>query len=270
MVDNVSAIQPSGSFQYIPASGLGYYDFDSIDMDYSMYPLGLGGSIFSGGCPMPYIMPWGSGMDTKSYFEQMKEYQKLYGQMNLEQQKRQRNADLQLNGAMESIEEGAKNLKDKIAHNEQDQISDAYKKYVDSVRRAYGEGNEEDINSRAMTMYERFRGKSLVQDLRDNGHSSFVQGVIQSLSFGLFSQKSSEDNIAEITGQTVHQGEKVEQNIGRVVGAIGAGAAGTAVLALAKQYSSTLATILKKVPMVSFIVAGLAAGLAFITGKATT
>ena len=51
---------------------------------------------------------------------------------------------------------------------------------------------------------------------------------------------------------------------------IGAGAAGTAVLALAKQYSSTLATILKKVPMVSFIVAGLAAGLAFITGKATT
>ena len=268
MVDNVGAIQPNGMFQYMPVSGMGYYDFDSIDMDYSIYPLGLGGSIFNGG--LPYMMPGVGGTDTKSYFDQMKEYQKLYGQMMLEQQKMQRYADLQLNGSMESIEECAQNLKDKIAHNEQDQIKDAYKKYVDSVRRAYGDGNEEDINSRAMTMYRKLTGQSIVQDLRNSGHSSFVQGVFQSLTFGLFSQKSSEDNIAEITGQTVHQGEKIEQNIGRVVGALGAGVAGTAVLGLAKQYSSTIATLLKKVPIISFVVAGLAAGLSFITGKATS
>ena len=56
MVDNVGAIQPNGMFQYMPASGLGYCDFDSIDMDYSMYPIGMGGSIFSG-CGMPYMTP---------------------------------------------------------------------------------------------------------------------------------------------------------------------------------------------------------------------
>lgn len=267
MVDNVSAIQPNGMFRYMPASGLGYYDFDSIDMDYSIYPIGMGGSIFSGGYAAPYMMPGIGGMDTKSYFDQMKQYQQFYGQYNLEQQRMQRNADLQLNGSMESIQETAANLKDKIEHNEQDQIKEAYVKYIDSVRRAYGDGNEEDINSRAMTMYRNLTGKSLVQDLRDNGHSSFVQGIYQTLTFGLFSQKSAEDNIAEITGQTVHQGEKISQNTGRIVGA---GILGTAGYALAKQCSSIAPKIAKKAPLIGLVVAGLATCLTFITGKITT
>lgn len=267
MVDNVSAIQPNGAFQYMPASGLGYYDFDSIDMDYSTYPIGMGGSIFTGGLSTPYMMPGVGGMDTKAYFDQMKEYQKFYGEYNLTQQQMQRKADLLLNGSMESIEETAANLKDKIEHNEQDQIKEAYRKYVDSVRRAYGDGIEEDINSRAMTMYKRLTGKTLVQDLRDNGHSSLVQGIYQTLTFGLFSQKSAEDNIAEITGQTVHQGEKVKQNTGRI---IGAGILGTAAYALAKQCSTIAPKLAKRAPLIGLAVAGLASCITFITGKITT
>ena len=266
MVDNVGAIQPNGMFQYMPASGLGYCDFDSIDMDYSMYPIGMGGSIFSG-CGMPYMTPGMTGTNPSSYFEQMKQYQKFYNEYNIEQQRMQRNADLQLNGSMESIEECAQNLKDKIAHNEQYQINEAYQKYIEAVRRAYGDGNDEDINSRAMSMYRRLTGQSLVQDLRNNGHSSFLQGIYQTLTFGLFSQKSAEDNIAEITGQTVHQGEKIEQNAGRLAGA---GILGTAAYALAKHCSSIAPKLAKKAPLIGWAVAGLAAGLTFITGKMTT
>ena len=73
-------------------------------------------------------------------------------------------------------------------------------------------------------------GKSLIQDLRDNGHSSFTQGLLQSLTFSATYRTSAEDNISAITGQPVGTSEKVSQGCGKV---LGAGAAGAALGALA-------------------------------------
>lgn len=289
MSGNVSGIQPVGTFQYNPYPMSGYYysDFDNIDLDYSTYPMmGMGGSIFSGGMPMmggigmgmPIFGGIGTGTGaggaytTKDYFNQMKEYQQFYNQYNIDQQKMQRNADLQINGSMESIQTAAHDLKDKIEHNEQDQIKQAYDAYIDAVRHAYGEGTEEEITSRALTLYNQMNGKTLIQDLRNSGHSSFVQGFIQSMTLGMYAQNSSEDNIAAVTGQPVGTKEKVKQNVGRVAGAVALG--GTA-YGLTKLLAGSSSSILKgaksllsgKAGIVGVVVGLGAAALAFITGS---
>ena len=262
MASNIGAIQPAGLFQYSP-SFMSYPDIDNIDMISN--PYSMSGSIFGNGM-MPYGT-MGMGYDpNKSYFENMKDYQKQWNDYYVDQQKINRQNDVQVNAPMEAIRETAINLKDKILHDEQDQIENAYAKFYNSVRNAYGaEGSEEDLNSRALSLYTQLNGgKSLVQDLRENGHSSFLQGFIQTLSLGLYAKKSAEDNIAEITHQEVPMGEKVEQNIGRIVGVTTIGAAA---YGLTKAISGNGSAILKavgkfatsKAGIVSLAVAGLVA-----------
>ena len=284
MSGNINGIQPIGTFQYNPYPMSGYYsDFDNIDLDYSTYPMmGMNGSIFTGapmfggiGGMMPSFGGIGSGYNAQDYFNQMKEYQQFYNQYNIDQQKMQRNADLQLNGSMESVQAAAHDLKDKIVHNEQDQIKQAYDAYIESVKHAYGEGTEGEITSRALTMYSQMNGKTLIQDLRDNGHSSFAQGLIQSMTLGFYAQKSSEDNISEITGQPVATTEKVKQNAGRVAGAVTLGGIAYGLTKALAGSSSTILSGVKsllsgKAGIVGLAVGVAAAALAFITGKATS
>ncbi len=270
---NTGAIQPTAGL-YTPYSTYMYDTLDSLDLNYSTYPYGMngmyGGSIFS----TPY-MYGGGGMNNQEYFNNMKQYQQFYNNYNLEQQQMYRNMDLKLNGSMEAIKETASNLRDKILHNEQDQIMETYKNYVAAVRNAYGDGTAEEINSRALSLYTQLTGKTLIQDLRDNGHDSFLQGFIQTLTLGMYSRNSVEDNISAITGQSVPSGEKLEQNIGRVGGAVamGAGAYG-----LTKALEGNTSAILKgfskfakgKAGRIGLIVAGIAGALAFITGRITS
>lgn len=70
----------------------------------------------------------------------------------------QRNADLRINASVEGVQGAAANLKDKILQNEQDQIQEAYKAYVDSVRAAYGDGTEQEVQSRAKSLYAQMNG----------------------------------------------------------------------------------------------------------------
>ena len=187
MSGNVCPITPV--FSYMPNTGI-YNDFDKIDMitGTTSFPiLGMGGSIFGGCPPMSPIMGIGAGgYDPSTYFDYMRQYQKYNNQYNIDQQKLNRNANLQINAPMESIEDTAVALRDKITRNEQGQVMDAYKKYVESVRHAYGTGTEEEVNSRAIAMYERLTGKSLTEDLREHGHGSFLQGLIQSFTLGTY------------------------------------------------------------------------------------
>ena len=285
MSSNISGIQPIGTFQYNPYPMSGYYysDFDNIDLSYSTYPMmGMGGSIFTGaptlggiGATMPVMGGTGTTYSTQDYFNQMKEYQQFYNQYNIDQQKMQRNADLQLNGSMESIQTAAHDLKDKIQHNEQDQIKQAYDAYIEAVKHAYGEGTEEEITSRALTLYNQMNGKTLIQDLRDSGHSSFAQGFIQSMTLGLYAQNSSEDNISKITGQPVATTEKVKQNVGRIAGATALGGVAYGLTKILANSSSTLLKGAKslfsgKAGIIGVAVGAAAAALAFITGKATS
>lgn len=262
MVSNVNALNSvAPTFQYNPYASS--YGFDDLDIDYSMYPLGMGGSIFSGYGGMIPITPPGT-IGNQSYFDNMKDYQKFWIDYNVDQQKMQRNADLRINASVEGIKGAATNLKDKILQNEQDQIPKAFKAYVESVRRAYGYGTPQEIKSRALSLYAQMNGgKSLVQDLRENSHSSFTQGFIQSLTFGTYFRHSAEDNISAITGQPVGTGEKTTQNIGRVAGA---GAIGAATYGIAKH----LGKLKGKAGIIGLIAGGVAATISFITGKATT
>ena len=268
-MENIGAIQPTGLFQYTPTYLPNYADIDDIDMISN--PYSMSGSIFG----LNGMNPMGMGFDPqKSYFENMKDYQKQWNEYYVDQQKINRQNDVQVNAPMEAIRETATNLKDKILHDEQDQIENAYVKFYNSVRNAYGqEGSDEELNSRALSLYTQLNGgKSLVQDLREHGHSSFTQGLIQTLSLGLYAKKSAEDNISEITHQEVPMGEKIEQNLGRVtgVGVIGAGAYG-----LTKLISGNVTKILKaagkfmtsKAGIVSLVIAGAVAAQTLFSSK---
>ena len=265
MSGNVSGIQPIGTFQYNPYPMSGFYsDFDNIDLDYSTYPMmGMNGSIFGmpmNGLGMPIVGGIGGASSPQDYFNQMKEYQEFYNQYNIDQQKMQRNADLQINGSMESVQTAAHDLKDKIEHNEQDQIIEAYNAYTEAVKHAYGDGTEEEITGRALTLYQQMNGKTLIQDLRDNGYGSAKQGFIQALTLGCWANNSSEDNISSITGQPVPEREKMKQNAGRVGGAA---AFGTILYGIAKCCKCSKAGI------VGLVGAAASAALAFIKGKAS-
>ena len=244
-----------------------YYDIEDLDPTYSSYPAygyGMGGSIFS--APM-LGMPMGN--NPQDYFNQMRQYQQFYNDYNVEQQKLQRNADLRINGSMEAIQSTYNALKDKILKNEQGQVLDAYNNFVNAVGTAYGDGTEQEIKARASTLYMQLSGgKTLVQDLRENGHSSFLQGMLHTMTFGTYYSASPEDNISAITHTPVANEDKVAQNIGRVVGAgvVGTVAAGVALkMGQILGAASKFAKVAGKAGIVGLAVAGLAAVISLFT-----
>jgi hypothetical protein len=216
----------------------------------------MGGSIFGNG----YMSPLTD--NNQNYFDNMREYQKFNVEYNIEQEKLARNADMKINASMEAIKNSARVLKDKIVANEQDQIMEAYEKYVNTVAQAYGEGTPEEIKARATTLYAQMNGnQSIIDDLRQYAHSSTTQGFIQSMTLGGFDRKSAEDNISEITGAPVNTGEKTKQNVGRVAGAA---TFGTLAYTLSKCLHSG------KAKVIGWAAAGISALMSFITGKVTT
>lgn len=264
MAENICGITPT--FNYMPSTMCG--DFDKIDMitgSPSLSMLGMGGSIFGGCAGMP-MMGCG-GYDPSSYFDNMKKYQQYSTQYNIDQQKLNRNANLQIQAPMESIEDTAASLKDKILRNEQGQVMDSYRRYLESVRHAYGDGTEEEVNSRAIALYERLAGRSLVQDLRDYGSGSFVQGLKHALSFGTYARRTAEDNVADITGQDVPTGEKVAQNTGRIVGS---SAIGASAWQLTKALAQKGGKWHGRAGWIGVGVGAAVALLTFLTGKATS
>lgn len=276
MADNVSALNSTpmvGAFQFNPYA----YGLDDLDLDFNYYPMSMNGSIFTGyngftGIGAVPGMYGGTG-NNQSYFDNMKEYQKFYIDYNVDQQNMQRNADLRVNASMEGIQAAAATLQDKIRQNEQDQIQEAFKAYLDKVTAAYGQGSEAEVKARALTLYQQLTGKSLTQDIRDNAHGSFTQGLLQSLTFSMGYRHSAEDNIAKIRGQSVGTEEKFIQNVGRATGAAAIG--GLAYGAVKGLQKCNAAGILKNVKpgKVGLIAAGIGlvtAALSYITGKSST
>ena len=279
-MDNVGSIQPLnlGTFQYMPMASPFSCDLDRIDMtSMGSYTgaMGMNGSIFNPMMGGGFNPMFGMGAPDSSYFDNMKNYQQSWNDYYVDAQKMQRNNDVKLNGAMEAIQETAVNLRDRVAQNEQDQIPEAYNNFLSAVKNAYGDASEEEINSRALSLYTQMTGKTLVQDLREHGHSSLVQGLIQSLTLNLYGRRSAEDNIAEITHQTVPTGEKTEQNIGRIAGC---GIVGAAAYAAAKALAGHTGTILKgaakfltsKAGIIGAVAAGVVALTSIFTSKIST
>lgn len=279
-MDNVGSIQPLNldTFQYMPMASPFSCDLDRIDMtSMGSYTgaMGMNGSIFNPMMGCGFNPMFGMGAPDSSYFDNMKNYQQSWNDYYVDAQKMQRNNDVKLNGAMEAIQETAVNLRDRVAQNEQDQIPEAYNNFLSAVKNAYGDASEEEINSRALSLYTQMTGKTLVQDLREHGHSSLVQGLIQSLTLNLYGRRSAEDNIAEITHQTVPTGEKTEQNIGRIAGC---GIVGAAAYAAVKGLAGHTGAILKgaakfltsKAGIIGAVAAGVVALTSIFTSKIST
>ncbi len=283
-MDNVSSVQPlnMGTFQYMPMTSPFSSDLDKIDvMSMGSYTgaMGMSGSIFNpmGGMGAGFNPMFGMGMGAmdSSYFDNMKNYQQSWNNYYVDAAKMQRNNDVKLNGAMEAIQENAANLRDKIAQNEQDQIPEAYQNYLNAVKNAYGEASEEELNSRALSLYTQMSGKTLVQDLRDHGHSSLLQGFIQSITFNTYNRRSAEDNIADITHQSVPAGEKTEQNIGRIAGCATIGGVAYGVTKMLAGHGGTILKgarkfLSTKAGFIGAIVAGAVALTSLFTSKITT
>ena len=99
--------------------------------------------------------------------------------------------------------------------------------------------------------------------------------MIQSVTFNTYSRRSAEDNIADITHQSVPTGEKTEQNIGRIAGI---GVVGAAVYGAVKMLAGQGGNILKgatkflttKAGFIGAAVAGLVALGSVLTSKIST
>ncbi len=252
----------------VPFGGMyGQYGFDDIDMDlnYGSYPMFGTGSVFGMGFATP-MMGMGTGVggySNEDFYNNMRQQQQFQTDYTVDQQRLNRNADLKVNAPMEAIKGAAIALKDKIVNNEQDQIQEAYERYVNAVAAAYGGGMDKSIiKARANSLYANMNnGVSLVDDLRQYGHGSATQGFIQSLTFGTYNRYSAEDNVAYVTGSPVGKGEKTKHNLGRLAGAatVGGIAAG-----IAKACKSG------KAKMIGLIAGGISAAISFLTGKVTT
>lgn len=262
----------------VPLGGMMGYGGLGAFGGYGMMPSFCGGFMPGG------FMPGGTVANSPAeYMQQMQEYQQQYSDYMVQQQKLNRNAELKVNAPMEGIQGAVTILQDKILKNEQDQIPTAFDNLVEKVRAAYGEGSSEsEVKTRAISAYKQLTGHSLIDDIRQNGRTSFTQGVVQSATFGLDDHYSTEDTVARITGSEVASAEKTYQNLGRIAGGatIGtvAGVITKGLSSLAKTSSTTAATTAANAAkkggkaglIVGLIVGGAATLMSFLSGKSTT
>lgn len=166
---------------------------------------------------MPYYMP---GND--SYYQNMEKYYENMMNSQISYQQKTREADITLNAAQRSLRQNGKNLRGKIVTNEQDQVMQAFNKYVESVQEYYGDkGSYDDLKNTALDTYEQQFGKDIQTELRENGSNSYLHGLKKVASLGLASKRSAEDNIALITGQPKGKTEKYKEWAGNATAGAG-------------------------------------------------
>lgn len=201
--------------------------------------LTMQGSVFGPnygmGAVTPFMPTFGTGGGNyEDYYKQYEKYQDFMIDSQVRQQKKMRNANLQLGAPEEGIQASASILHDKILRNEQQQIKQAYASYVNRVKAMYGDADEAQIMSRANALYAQIHGKTIIDDIRSNGRDSFTQGVLQTATFGFADGKTAEENISDLTGQPVGRTDKALKAAGNIAGGalVGGATFGLAKLAL--------------------------------------
>ena len=248
---NIAAANMYGLYPNIYNNQIALNDLSGLDL-YS--PTGMtadpmltmNGSIFGGGLglctPTPFMPTFGAaGGNYEDYYKQYEKYQDFMVDSQVRQQKKWRNADLQLSAPEEGINASASILHDKILRNEQQQIKQAYASYVNKVKEMYGDADETQILSRANALYAQKHGKTIIDDIREHGRDSFTQGVLQTATLGMADSKTAEENISELTGQPVGRTDKGLKALGNVAGGalVGGAAFGLSKLALGALIAST-------------------------------
>ena len=127
-------------------------------------------------------------------------------------------------------------LNEKIHKDEQEQILQALANYTEAVKAAYPNGSDAEVLNRARDMYRQQFGVDLIDDIRANGKDAFTQGFVQAVTFGLADNKTAEENIADITGQSVGRGDQTKKILGRAAGGAVVGGAATYLLSFSKYF----------------------------------
>lgn len=204
---DVSAINGFGFMPY--NSYANQVGMMNIFDDYS--PMGFNNGLLS-------FSPTFTGMNYDDYYNRMMDYQNFTSRYQLQTVQNSRNNEVAINAPMEGIQGRAAVLNEKIVANEQEQIVGAWNSYVEAVKAAYPNADEETINARAKALYQQIHGTSVTDDIRTYGSSSFKQGFMKTITFGLYHEKTAEDNIAELTGQPVGKMEGYKKIAGGIAG----------------------------------------------------
>lgn len=115
-------------------------------------------------------------------------------------------------------------LSNLIKENEQDKFIGQYEKLITLTKEKLAhEGIEhatrEQIKARAEKLYFESTGRSMVDDLTENGDGGFVQGLKQGVGVGVGSYfantRNYKDNIAEITGEEKSKSDNAWKWVGR-------------------------------------------------------
>ncbi len=158
-------------------------------------------------------------MDQKTYLKYQHDLQEMQNKFAIEDQVTQRKrlaaAGFETTAADDALTRQIGILQRKIANNEQDNIVPEYNKLVRLTEHKLLEEGliqkgqkipQEQLKAHAEKLYAEATGKALLDDIQANGDSSLVQGMKKGAGFGagaIFVDKnSSDDNIAEITGES--------------------------------------------------------------------
>lgn len=267
--ENIAAINGLGFGGFNPwmlsnySNQIAMNDLYESSFGFNAYdPMSMNGSLF-GGIGMGYPMfPSFTGMNTDKWMENMDKWQDYSIDRQVRYQEKSRNADLRLNSPMEGIQEAAQILNEKIHKDEQQQILNALAHYTASVKNAFPQGTDQDILNRARDLYKKQFGVDLIDDIRANGKDSFTQGFVQAVTFGLADNKTAEENIADITGQSVGRGDQTKKVLGRAAGGAVVGGVGAYLLSFSKYFKF----LGKSKPFITAGIGALIAGVSALGG----
>lgn len=164
-----------------------------------------------------------SQIDYLKYQEQLEDFQMAKAGR---QARKQEFAEFASTAADDVIARQVGTLQRQIKNNEQDHVMKEYNKLLEGVKDKFKEAGytkipEDQIKAHAERLYYETTGKSITDDLTENGDSPIWQGIKQGFGCGLGSlltnKKNYKDNIAEITGEEKSTSDKVWQGIGAIL-----------------------------------------------------
>lgn len=199
--------------------------------------------------------------DYDKYYKNIQKNQDYMYENAIRQTEKNRSNELKANAPMEDIKKKVEILHDKIIQNEQEQIQDALASLKASVKLAYdpnGTASDEEILTRAQSMYQMYSGKDLIEDIRNHADGSFKQGFLQAATFGIYDGVTAEENVSKITGQSVGRKEKSKKMAGNAVGGATTGAVALAILSKIKW----VGVLFKSKPLIAAGIGAIAGAIA--------
>lgn len=205
------------------------------DIFVGMNPMDCGGNIFSGvggGYPgMGMGMGYGPGsevmnMTQEQYLNYMNRMEDLQIQRQAERKHKIAGSEFYANAGEDSINQAIATLNGAVVRNEQDHVMPLYYKLLAGVR-GMAEKNgvhnvtSDQVKAYAGKLYYEKTGKSLPDDIIQNGDGSLWYGFKRGLTFGLLTDnRSADENVAAITGEQESKVSNTNKWLGTIAGSI--------------------------------------------------